>query len=30
MLKMKDVELNLISDIDMYECIEKGIRGRVG
>ena len=30
MLKMKDVELNLISDIDMYECIEKGMRGRVG
>lgn len=30
MLKMKDVELNLISNIDMYECIGKGMRGRVG
>ena len=27
MLKMIDVELELISDIDMYLLIEKGMRG---
>ena len=26
---MTDVDLNVISDIDMYQCIEKGMRGGV-
>ena len=29
MLKMTDINLKLITDIDMYQMVEKGLRGGV-